>query len=79
MGGERLFEIDNIIGVIRILISLDCEIKDCYILIVMVEDGGYGRNVVERFFFYCIIDVKVVDKNDNFFIFLIRIYFVSVW
>lgn len=78
-GGERLFEIDNTTGVIKTLTSLDRETKDRHTLIVMAEDGGHGRNVAERLLSYCIIDVKVVDKNDNFPIFLTRTYFASVW
>lgn len=77
--GERLFEIDNTTGVIRTLSSLDRENKDQHNLIVMAEDGGHGRNEEERLLSYCIMDVKVVDKNDNYPVFLTRKYFASVW
>ena len=78
-GGERLFEIDNTTGVIKTVTSLDRETKDRHTLIVQAEDGGHGRNEAERLLSYCIIDVKVVDKNDNYPIFLTRKYFGSVW
>lgn len=77
--GERLFEIDNTTGVIKTITSLDRENKDQHTLIVMAEDGGHGRNEAERLLSYCVIDVKVVDKNDNYPIFLTRKYFGSVW
>ena len=77
--GERLFEIGNTTGVITTITSLDRENKDHHTLIVMAEDGGHGRDEAERLLSYCIINVKVVDKNDNYPIFLTRKYFGSVW
>ena len=78
-GGDRNFEIDNTTGVIRTVTSLDRETKSVHTLIVQAEDGGHGRNEAERLLSYCIIDVEVVDKNDNYPVFLTRKYFGSVW
>ena len=80
IGGNKLFEIDNSTGVITTITSLDREgITEGYTLIVQAEDGGHGRNEAERLLSYCVIEVKVDDKNDNYPVFNEKRYLASVF
>ena len=79
-GGNKLFEIDNSTGLITTINSLDREgITLGYTLIVQAEDGGHGRNEAERLLSYCVIEVKVTDKNDNYPVFNEKRYLASVF
>lgn len=79
-GGNKLFEIDNSTGLITTITSLDREgITLGYTLIVRAEDGGHGRNEAERLLSYCVIEVKVTDKNDNYPVFNEKRYLASVY
>ena len=79
-GGNKLFDIDNSTGVITTITSLDREgITEGYTLIVQAEDGGHGRNEAERLLSYCVIDVEVTDKNDNYPVFNEKRYLASVY
>ena len=79
-GGNKLFEIDNSTGVITTITSLDREgITEGYTLIVQAEDGGHGRNEAERLLSYCVIEVEVTDKNDNYPVFNEKRYLASVF
>ena len=78
-GGNPKFAIDNTTGVITTLASLDREEKAEHKLIVQAEDGGHGRDEAERLLSYCIFDVKVDDRNDNYPRFVTPKYVASVW
>ena len=78
-GGNPKFAIDNTTGVITTLASLDREEKAEHKLIVQAEDGGHGRDEAERLLSYCIFDVKVGDRNDNYPRFVTPKYVASVW
>lgn len=79
-GGKKLFQIDNSTGVITTITSLDREgTTDSYTLIVRAEDGGHGRNEAERLLSYCVIEVEVIDKNDNYPVFNEKRYLASVF
>ena len=78
-GGNAKFAIDNTTGVITTLASLDREEKAEHKLIVQAEDGGHGRDEAERLLSYCIFDVKVGDRNDNYPRFVTPKYVASVW
>lgn len=77
--GDEFFEIDNIIGVLKIIVIFDWEEKVEYKVVIKVEDGGYGWSFFEWFLRYCKLEVIIGDVNDNYFYFLVWIYEGSVW
>ena len=76
---DSFFQIDNTTGIITTVTSLDRETKSSHTLIVQAEDGGHDRNEAERLLSYCVIEVQVEDRNDNYPLFVTRTYFGSVY
>lgn len=58
--GKDFFEIDSETGVIRIIKSLDYEVKQVHNISVRAQDGGIPPLISA-----CLINIEVVDVNEN--------------